>query len=50
VSTPEKRILHDWHKALNACSADRLVELSHPDVEVGGPRASGHGSHETEVL
>ena len=50
MSTPETRILHDWHKALNACSADRLVELSHPDVEVGGPPGSEHGSHEKEVL
>lgn len=32
-----------WHGALNSGDVDRLVELSHPDVEVGGPRGTGHG-------
>ncbi len=32
-----------WHEALNSGDVDRLVELSHPDVEVGGPRGMGHG-------
>jgi ketosteroid isomerase-like protein len=32
-----------WHEALNEGDVERLVELSHPDVEVGGPRGTGHG-------
>lgn len=41
MTAPEVRIVHDWHRALNGGDADRLVELSHPDVEVGGPRGRG---------
>lgn len=33
-----------WHEALNSGNIERLVELSHPDVEVGGPRGTGHGA------
>ena len=44
MTAPEIRIVRDWHEALNAGDADRLVALSHPDVEVGGPRGSGHGT------
>ena len=33
-----------WHEALNSGDVERLVELSHPDVEVGGPRGAGHGA------
>jgi len=44
VTAPEVRIVKDWHEALNGGDPDRLVELSHPDVEVGGPRGSGHGT------
>jgi ketosteroid isomerase-like protein len=43
VTAPEVRIVKAWHEALNG-DPDRLVELSHPDVEVGGPRGSGHGT------
>ena len=43
MTAPEVRIVKDWHEALNG-DPDRLVELSHPDVEVGGPRGSGHGT------
>jgi ketosteroid isomerase-like protein len=32
------RIVVAWHEALNAGDADRLIKLSHPDVEMGGPR------------
>jgi hypothetical protein len=32
-----------WHAALNAGDVERLVSLSTPDVEVGGPRGSGTG-------
>ncbi len=33
-----------WHEALNSGDVERLVGLSHPDVEVGGPRGKGHGA------
>jgi len=44
VTAAAVRIVHGWHEALNGGDADRLAELSHPDVEVGGPRGSGHGA------
>ena len=44
MTAPEVRIVRDWHEALNAGDADRLVALSHPDVEVGGPRGTGRGA------
>ena len=43
-TAPEVRAVAEWHEALNAGDVDRLVELSHPDVEVGGPRGSGRGA------
>jgi hypothetical protein len=39
----EVRIVEAWHEALNIGDVDRLVALSHPDVEVGGPRGTGRG-------
>jgi ketosteroid isomerase-like protein len=33
-----------WHEALNSDDVERLIELSHPDVEVGGPRGTAHGA------
>lgn len=42
--TPEVRTIEAWHEALNAADTDRLAALSHPDVEVGGPRGSGRGA------
>ena len=33
-----------WHEALNSGDVERLIELSHPDVEVGGPRGKAHGA------
>lgn len=33
-----------WHEALNSGDVERLVELSHPDIEVGGPRGAAHGA------
>jgi ketosteroid isomerase-like protein len=44
VTAPEVRLVEAWHEALNAGDVDRLVELSHPDVEVGGPRGTGRGA------
>lgn len=47
MTAPEVRVIWDWYEALNAGDADRLVALSHPGVEVGGPRGTGSG---TELL
>jgi ketosteroid isomerase-like protein len=44
MSAPELRIVETWHEALNGGEVDRLVELSHPGVEVGGPRGTGRGT------
>ena len=32
-----------WHDALNAGDGERLAALSHPEVEVAGPRGIGRG-------
>ncbi len=39
----EVRVVEAWQEALNEGAVDRLVGLSHPDVEVGGPRGVGRG-------
>ena len=44
MSAPELRIVETWHEALNGGEVDRLMELSHPEVEVGGPRGTGRGA------
>lgn len=36
-------IVRAWLAALNAADAERLVELSAPDIEIVGPRGSAHG-------
>ena len=41
---PEIQTVIAWHDALNDGDVERLVVLSHPDVEVGGPRGSAHGA------
>lgn len=41
--SPEIQTVVAWHKALNEGDVDRLVALSHPDVEVGGPKGGAHG-------
>ena len=41
---PEVRVVEAWHEALNSGDAERLVGLSHPEVEVGGPRGAGRGA------
>jgi len=43
-TTPEVRTVTAWHEALNSGDVERLVELSHPDVQVGGPRGTGRGA------
>ena len=42
--SPEIQTVIAWHDALNDGDVKRLVALSHPDVEVGGPRGSAHGA------
>ena len=42
--SPEMQTVIAWHDALNDGDVERLVALSHPDVEVGGPRGSAHGA------
>ncbi len=32
-----------WHEALNEGDIERVVALSHPDIEVGGPRGTARG-------
>ena len=44
VVASEILIVEAWHEALNAGDVDRLVALSHPDIEVGGPRGTGRGA------
>jgi ketosteroid isomerase-like protein len=45
--SPEIQTVIAWHDALNNGDVERLVALCHPDVEVGGPRGSAHG---TQIL
>jgi hypothetical protein len=33
-----------WHEALNSGDLEWLIRLSHPDIEVDGPRGAGHGA------
>ncbi|HVA91710.1 MAG TPA: nuclear transport factor 2 family protein [Chloroflexota bacterium] len=33
-----------WHRLLNDGEIEQLIALIDPDVEVGGPRGSGHGA------
>jgi ketosteroid isomerase-like protein len=44
VTVREIQVVTAWHEALNAGDIERLLELSHPDIEVGGPRGTGHGA------
>jgi ketosteroid isomerase-like protein len=43
-TAPEVRGVEKWHEALNAGDFERPVALSHPDVEVVGPRGTGRGA------
>ena len=38
------RVVTDWHAALNAGDVERLVGLSDPEIEIGGPRGAGRGT------
>lgn len=42
-STSPLALVQAWQDAANRQNSDRLVELSAPDIEVVGPRGSGHG-------
>lgn len=44
MNAPELRVVEAWHEALNTGEVDLLVGLSHPEVEVGGPRGTGRGA------
>ncbi|QIN82557.1 DUF4440 domain-containing protein [Rubrobacter tropicus] len=43
MSAPDLEAVLAWHEALNAGDAERLAALSHPDVELGGPRGPAMG-------
>ncbi len=43
MSAPEVEAVLVWHEALNAGDAERLAALSHPEVEIGGPRGAARG-------
>ncbi len=43
MTGPELDNVLAWHEALNAGDAERVASLSHPEVEIGGPRGSAHG-------
>ena len=47
VVASEIRIVEAWHEALNGGDTDRLVSLSHKDIEIGGLRGTARG---TKVL
>lgn len=44
MNASEVRIVEAWHEALNGGDVDRLLALSHPDVEMGGPRGTVRGA------
>jgi SnoaL-like domain len=37
-------VVRSWHEAMNARDVERLVSLTHDDVEVAGPRGIGRGT------
>ena len=41
--TSPSTIVRAWQEAVNDRDVDRLLELSDPEIEVSGPRGSGHG-------
>lgn len=44
MTASEVHVVGSWHDALNDGDVERLVSLSHPDIEVGGPRGTGRGT------
>ena len=43
MSAPEVETVLAWHEVLNAGDVERLVALSHPEIELGGPRGPARG-------
>ena len=43
MSNPAVKAVLAWHDTLNAGNAERLAALSHPGVEIGGPRGAARG-------
>ncbi len=43
MTAPEVTVVAAWHDALNHGDIDRLLTLSYPDIEVGGPRGTSRG-------
>ena len=43
MSYSSRETVRAWHEALNGGETERLVALSHPEIEVGGPRGAGNG-------
>jgi hypothetical protein len=44
IPTRPQETVKAWHEALNGRDTERLLELSHPEISVGGPRGTGSGS------
>ena len=44
MTAPEVRVVAEWHEALNGGDAERVVALSDPNVELGGPRGAARGA------
>jgi len=42
--TEAVRVVAAWHAALNEGDVERLVGLSDPEIEVGGPHGTGRGT------
>ena len=46
--SPEIETVTAWHEALNSGDVKSLLDLSHPDVEMGGPRGTVRGAQALE--
>ena len=43
LDTEALQVVEAWHAALNTGDLERLISVSHPDVEIRGPRGSVRG-------
>lgn len=43
MTASEVGVVAAWHDAVNDGDVERLVALSHEEIEMGGPRAGGRG-------
>lgn len=48
-AAPEIHVVIAWHDTLYSGDVGRLLMLTHPEVEVGGPRGTGHGVRPTSI-